>query len=207
MTQSFTNVSTLGTHTRGLVTADWPLLLSNLLPNSALSVSCDESTAAFVEVSLSHSSLEPLFVPAAIGNDGVVEAGASAIEEIRCKVAAIATRLSAEVSRLRAVTAEQAATHRGAPAGITAVACFGGEQVTENIGDEAFEAAQTYDVVVMCRGASTSGKDDGAAIFSAIRALHFFQRLRYVSCESDFEDNARYYTLTFKVTQVRVLAT
>lgn len=79
-------MSTLGTHTRGLVTADRPLFLSNLLPNSAFSVSCDESTAAFVEVSLSHSSL---FAHAAISDDGVDEAGASAIEEISCKVAAI----------------------------------------------------------------------------------------------------------------------
>ncbi len=58
----------------------------------------------------------------------------------------------------------------------------------------------------MCRGGSNSSKEDGVAIFSVIRALHFFQRLRYVSCESDFEDNARYYTLTFKVMQVRELA-
>ncbi|RGE46642.1 hypothetical protein DZC30_02380 [Comamonas testosteroni] len=121
-----------------------------------------------------------------------------------CEV--IANRLAAEVPAIRAITSEQAATHRGAPAGTTAVVCFGGEQVTEEIGDEAFEASQTYDVVVMCRGASTSGKEDGQAIFAAIRALHYFQRLRYVSCESDFEDNARYYTLTFKTTRVQELS-
>ncbi|WP_312587236.1 hypothetical protein [Comamonas terrigena] len=115
----------------------------------------------------------------------------------------LADRLTAQVPTLRAVTAEQAATHRKAPAGITAVVCFGGEQVLENVGDEAFEAEQTYDVVVMCRGASSSGNDDGPAVHGVIRALHFFKSLRYISCVSDFEDNARYYTLTFKITRVQ----
>ncbi len=76
MTQSITNVSTLGTHTRGLVIADRPLHLSNLLPNSAFSVSRNESTTTFVEVRL---SLDSLFVLAAIGDDGVIAAGVSAI--------------------------------------------------------------------------------------------------------------------------------
>lgn len=89
MTKTITNVSTLGTHTRGSVTADKPFLASNLLPNSTFSVSCDANTTALVEVSLSHSSLDPVFVPAAIGDSGVVTAGSQAIEEIRTKLSAI----------------------------------------------------------------------------------------------------------------------
>jgi len=87
MTQSTSNVSTLGTHTRGLVTADKPLVFSNLLPNSAISVACDENTTALVEVSLSHSSLEPVFVRSALNGNGTVPASAHVIEEIRCKIA------------------------------------------------------------------------------------------------------------------------
>lgn len=124
----------------------------------------------------------------------------------------ISAILAQRVSALRSVTAEQAATHKSAPAGATAVVCFAGEQVLEVISDEAYSAEQKYAVVLMCRGSTTSGRDDGALVHGIIRALNGSRPLpdergflAYSGCDSDFEDNARYYTLTFKITRVQVL--
>lgn len=123
---------------------------------------------------------------------------------------AIAAQLS-EIPNLRAVDAEQAATQRTAPAGNTAVVVFAGETVNETIGDAAISVTQSYDVIVMCRGALTTGASDGALIYAAIKALHASRpagdgRLWYSGSSSDFEDNARYYTLSFKINRVQELA-
>lgn len=122
----------------------------------------------------------------------------------------IAAQLSS-IEHLRAVDAEQAATQRQAPAGNTAVVVFAGEVVNENIGDVAISVSQSYDVIVMCRGALTTGASDGQLIYSVIQSLHGSRpagagRLWYTGASSDFEDNARYYTLNFSLSQVQELA-
>lgn len=118
----------------------------------------------------------------------------------------IAAQLS-DIPGLRAVDAEQAATQRQAPAGSTAVVVFAGEVVNEHIGDATLAVSQSYDVIVMCRGARTIGASDGQLIHAAIQALHGSRptssgRLLYTGSSSDFEDNARYYTLNFRLTRV-----
>ena len=124
----------------------------------------------------------------------------------------IADRLS-RVEGLRAVTAEQAATQRTAPAGATAVVCFGKDVVVEALGGEAFVSEQDYRVVLMCRGAVSSSAVDGMLVSQVIRALHEFRpspdassNLKYSGTDSDFEDNARYYTITFSYRKLTHLA-
>ncbi|MFC4923451.1 MULTISPECIES: hypothetical protein [Delftia] len=124
----------------------------------------------------------------------------------------ISAILAARVTALRSVTAEQAATQKSAPAGATAVVCFAGEQVLEVISEDAYSAEQTYAVVLMCRGATASDRDDGALMHGIIRALNGSRPLPeergflgYSGCDSDFEDNARYYTLTFKIKRVQTI--
>lgn len=116
---------------------------------------------------------------------------------------AIAAHLDASgIPGLRAVTAEQAASMRSAPAGITAVVTFAGETVS-SAADYLIQTRQSWTVTVMCRGATaTDGESDGAAVGAVIRALHGYapvkrSHLEYFGATSDYEDNARYYVLTF----------
>ncbi len=116
------------------------------------------------------------------------------------------------VPGLRSVTAEQASAMRIAPAGATAVVAFGGETVGEHIGDAAYSAEQTYSVALMCRGATRAGEEDGLLVHAVIRALHGLAPLdgergflRYTGLISDYEDNARYYTLSFNIGRIQEL--
>lgn len=126
----------------------------------------------------------------------------------------ICTRIAQMLSgipSLRAVDAEQAATQRTAPSGNTAVVVFAGEAVDESIGDRALSTTQRYDVILMCRGATASGASDGTLVHRIISLLHSSfpagaGRLSYTGASSDFEDNARYYTLNFSISRVQELA-
>lgn len=126
----------------------------------------------------------------------------------------ICTRIAQMLSgipSLRAVDAEQAATQRTAPTGNTAVVVFAGETVQERIGDHALSVAQSYDVILMCRGALPAGTSDGALVSAVISKLHASRpsesgRLYYTGASSDYEDNARYYTLSFSISRVQELA-
>lgn len=120
-------------------------------------------------------------------------------------------QILSEIPGLRAVDAEQAATQRTAPVGATAVVVFGGETVQERIGDHALSTTQSYDVILMCRGALQTGSSDGALVSAVISKLHASRpgasgRLYYTGATSDFEDNARYYTLNFSISRVQELA-
>ncbi len=89
MTTQISITSPLGTHHRATATEASPAVLRNISPSSCLAIFCDADTTALVELSLTHTSQPPLYVPAAIGSAGVVPAGSRAIEIIDCKLAAV----------------------------------------------------------------------------------------------------------------------
>lgn len=83
-------ISTLGTHVRASITSAKPFVSRDIRPGAAFAISCDAQATATVELTLSPSSEpSPLYVRASIGSDGIVAAGESAIEEIRCKLAGV----------------------------------------------------------------------------------------------------------------------
>lgn len=87
--------STLGTHIRAIVTSARAFESRDIRPGAAFAISCGAGATATVELTLSpRNSPAPLYVRAAIGADGVVAPGSSAIEEIRCKLAGIRVTVS-----------------------------------------------------------------------------------------------------------------